>query len=347
MVASVQPSATSRAGTSPATPFPTPFPTPPAPSPAPSPAARFVGADVSKAWVDLADTTGRSLRTANTPEALAAAFAGPWAPAACAALAYEPTGGYERPLLAAAQSLGLPIRRLHPNRARAFARATGRLAKTDRIDAAVLAGLAAFTADEAAVPPPSPAQRALAELMARLTQLKDQRHAERCRAERAESPAVRASIAACLAVIEAQIAAMTQALDAAIAADADLARKAALLRSCKGVGPRACQAVLAWLPEIGTLNRRTVAALVGVAPITRHSGSALRAAAIAGGRKPLRDVLFMAALTASRHNPTFTAVYDRLRADGKPHKLALIAVLRKLVTVLNAMIRAGKPFKPA
>lgn len=314
---------------------------------APMPAACFVGVDVSKAWVDIADTQGRTARVANTLAALTAAFTGPFARQSCAGLAYEATGGYERPLLAAAQALGLPLRRVHPNRARAFARATGRQAKTDRIDATVLAAFAAFTAAETAPPPSSPAQRALAELMARLTQLKDQRHAEQCRAERAESPVVRTSIEVCLALVEAQIAALTQALDTAIAADVELARKAALLRTCKGVGPRTCHAVLAWMPEIGTLNRRTAAALVGVAPITRHSGSSLRAAAIAGGRKPLRDVLFMAALTASRHNPTFKAVYDRLRAAGKPHKLALIAVLRKLVTALNAMIQSGKPFQTA
>lgn len=211
----------------------------------------------------------------------------------------------------------------------------------------MLAALAAFTLEEAAPPLPDPAQRALAELMTRLTQLKDQRQAEQCRAHLAESPVVRSSIAASLALLDNQIAALAAALDATIAADAELARKAALLRSCKGIGPVTCQALLAWLPELGSLNRRTVAALVGVAPITCHSGSSTRSAAIAGGRKALRDVLFMAALTASRHNPVFQRFYDRLRQAGKPHKLALVAVLRKIVTTLNALVRTGKPFKPA
>ncbi|MEH3116956.1 MAG: IS110 family transposase [Methylorubrum populi] len=306
----------------------------------------FLGADVSKDWVDLADTRGRTARIDNTVAALTAALSKPhWR--ACANLVCEATGGYEWPLIEAATALGLPIRRIHPGRARAFARAQARLAKTDRIDAAVLAALAAFTVDEVAPPLPSPAQRALAELMTRLGQLKDQRQAEQCRAERTESTIVRASITASLALLDGQIAAIGAALDEAIAADAELARTAALLRTCKGVGPVACRALLAWLPELGRLNRRTVAALVGVAPITCHSGSSIRSASITGGRKALRDVMFMAALTASRHNPVFRRLYERLRQAGKPHKLALIAVVRKLVTTLNAMVRAGKTFQTA
>lgn len=284
---------------------------------------------------------------ANTVEALTTAVsAAPWRET-CVNLVCEATGGYERPLIAAATALGLPIRRIHPSRARAFARAKARLAKTDRIDAACLAALSAFTAEEASPPLPDPAQRALAELMTRLGQLKDQRQAELCRDALIENPLVKASIAESLALFDRQIAALTAALEAATAADADLARKAALLRSCKGIGPVACHALLARLPELGRLNRRTVAALVGVAPITCHSGSSIRSAAIAGGRKALRDVLFMAALTASRHNPVFARLYDRLRQAGKPHKLALVAVSRKIVVTLNAMIKTGKPFHPA
>lgn len=312
-----------------------------------TPSACFLGADVSKAWVDLADTTGRTAHVANTVDALTAALSDPRWREGCANLVCEATGGYERPLIAAATGLGLRIRRVHPSRARAFARAKARLAKTDRIDAACLAALSAFTAEEATPPLPDPAQSALAELMTRLGQLKDQRQAERCRAALVENPLVKQSIADSLAQLDAQITALTAALDAAVAADAELARKTALLRSCKGIGPVACHALLAWLPELGRLNRRTVAALVGVAPITCHSGSSIRSASIAGGRKALRDVLFMAALTASRHNPTFARVYDRLRQAGKPHKLALVAVLRKIVVTLNAMIRTGQTFKAA
>lgn len=201
----------------------------------------FIGVDVSKAWVDIADTTGRTMRVTNEAASLAAVFVGPWSRANCANLVCEATGDYERPLIAVAAALGLPLRRAHPNRVHAFAKAKAKLAKTDAIDA---------------------------------------------------------------------------------------------------------QVILAWLPEIGTLNRRTVAALVGVAPITRHSGSSIRTASIAGGRKALRDVLFMAALTASRHNSVFKTFYDRLRQNGKPHKVALVAVIRKLVTTLNAMAQTRQTFKP-
>lgn len=318
-----------------------------APLACPAPAsACFLGADVSKDWVDLADTSGRSARVDNTPAALSAALSRPhWH--CCANLVCEATGGYERALLSAATALGLPVRRIHPSRARAFARARGRLAKTDRIDAAVLAAMAAFTVGEIAPPLPSPAQQELAELMTRLGQLKHQRQAEQCRAQSTESPIVQRSIGASLAWLDSQIREIAAALDQAIAAEPDLARTAAILRTCKGIGPGACRALLAWLPELGSLNRRTVAALLGVAPITRHSGSSVRTAAIAGGRKPLRDLLFMAALSASRHNALFRNFYQRLRQAGKPHKLALIAVTRKLVTTLNAMVKDGKPFNPA
>lgn len=119
------------------------------------------------------------------------------------------------------------------------------------------------------------------------------------------------------------------------------------MRTCKGVGPKTAQAILAWLPEIGQLDRRKIAALVGVAPITQKSGTSVDHACIAGGRKPLRDILFMAALSASSHNPTFKAFRDRLKANGKPHKLIIVAVMRKLIVTLNAMIKSRSTFKPA
>lgn len=308
---------------------------------------RFIGIDVSKGWVDIADTTGRSTRVRNDATSLMRVFVGPWAPEACANVVCEATGGYERMLLQVACTLGLPLRRVHPNRARAFAKARARLAKTDELDAQMLAAFAAFTAAESAPPLPSPRQRELAELVSRLGQLKDQRHAERCRAGQVASPLVTASINAVLGALDEQIVALQKVVTGVIAADAKLARYAALMRSCKGVGPQTVQAVFAWLPEIGTLNRRKIAALVGVAPITRRSGSSINSAHIEGGRKPLRDVLFMAAFTASRHNPTFKAFYERLRAKGKPHKVALIAVTRKLITTLNAIIASQRSFTPA
>ena len=259
----------------------------------------------------------------------------------------EATGGYERPLMRVAAQLGLPLRRVHPNRARAFAKASARLAKTDAIDARMLARFAAFIADEPARPSPAPQTQTLAALVSRLDQLSDLRQSESCRAHQAHEASVKASIGAVIEVLDSQIDAIQHASDALIASDPILTEKASLLRSCKGVGPKNAQMILARLPEIGALDRRKIAALVGVAPITCKSGSSINRASIAGGRKPLRDTLFMAALCASSHNPTFIAFRDRLKANGKPHKLIIVAVIRKLIVTLNAMIKAKTPFKPA
>lgn len=303
----------------------------------------FVGVDVSKDWIDIADTAGRKLRVANEAAAIAAAFTGPWS--ACANMVCEATGGYERVLMRVATRLGLPLRRVHPNRARAFGRATARLASTDALDAQMLAKFAAFTAHEPRAPLPGAKAQELADMVSRLNQLTDLHQSESCRVKLAGSGKIKASIKAVLKVIEAQIDAMQEAIDAFIAEDPTLSENFTLMRSCKGVGPKSAQAILAMLPEIGNLNRREIAALVGVAPITKASGSSINRASIAGGRKALRDILFMAALSASSHNPTFKVFYERLRENGKPHKLALIAVLRKLITTLNAMIKSRQPFK--
>ena len=304
-----------------------------------------IGADVSKLWIDFCDTQGRAKRVDNRPDAIEAAFIGPWADVAL--VVCEATGGYERALMRAAEKLSLRLRRVHPSRARAFAQATGRLAKTDPLDAAILARFARFIIDEPAPPAPSAQAQELAAMVSRLNQLIDLRQSETCRAKLAPGKAIKASIDILLKAIGEQIAAMQQAIDAFIAADRVLAENARLLRSCKCIGPKSTQTILALLPEIGTLNRRKIAALVGVAPITRKSGSSIDHASIAGGRKALRDCLFMAALAARRHNPAFRAFGERLTANGKPHKVVVVAILRKMVTTLNAMIASRQTFKPA
>ncbi len=315
----------------------------PAPGERPIDEPLFIGVDVSKGWIDIADTQGRALRVANEETAIAAAFTGPWS--ACANIVCEATGGYERALMRVAKQRGLPLRRVHPNRARAFGQMTAKLAKTDALDARMLAGFAAFTAKEPPTALPEARTQELADMVSRLNQLTDLRQSESCRAQQAASAKTKASVEAVLKVLAAQIQAMQEAIDAFIAEDPTLSQNAKIMRSCKGVGPKSVQAILAMLPEIGALNRRKIAALVGVAPITKASGSSQNHASITGGRKALRDILFMAALTASKHNPVFRTFYERLRANGKPHKLALVAVLRKLVTTLNAMIKSRETFK--
>lgn len=305
----------------------------------------FVGVDVSKSWVDFADTHGNKQRVANQYAELKAALLGAWSN--CASMVCEATGGYERVLMLVASEVGAPLRRVHPNRARAFGQATARLAKTDALDARMLARFAAFTVHEPWAPLPDPKAQELADMVSRLTQMTDLHQSEACRVKMLVGPAIKSSILAVMKVIKAQIDVMQEAIDAFVAADPKLRESNKILRSCKGVGPKSAQAILGMLPEIGSLNRRKIAALVGVAPITKSSGSSLNQASITGGRKALRDILFMAALTASKHNPTFIAVYDRHRANGKPHKVALIAVLRKLITTLNAMMNSRQLFNPA
>ena len=200
----------------------------------------------------------------------------------------------------------------------------------------MLARFAAFIADEPARPSPAPQTQTLAALVSRLDQLSDLRQSESCRAHQAHEASVKASIGAVIEVLDSQIDAIQHASDALIASDPILTEKASLLRSCKGVGPKNAQMILARLPEIGALDRRKIAALVGVAPITCKSGSSINRASIARGRKPLRDTLFMAALRASSHNPTRIAFRNRLKANGKPHKLIIVAVIRHVAVPRRA-----------
>ena len=260
-------------------------------------------------------------------------------------MACEATGDYERALMRVAAKLDLPLRRVHPNRAHAFGRASVQLAKSDPLDAQTLRKLAAFTVNEPPTPLPSAQTPKLAAMVSRLIQLTDLRQAESCRAQQADDAQVKASIKAMIKALDAQMEAMQESIDAFIAKIPALAQNARLMRTRKGVGPKTTQAVLALLPEIGTLNRRKIAAIVGVDRITNKSGSSIDSAKIQGGRKPLRDIVFMAALSAKTHNPTFKAVYERLCAKGNPHKLALVAVMRKIITTLNAIAKSGQPFR--
>lgn len=306
----------------------------------------FIGADVSKRWVDLADTEGRHKRVGNDETSLAALFTGAWGCERSGRLVCEATGGYERPLVRVAERLGLPLCRVHPNRAHAFIKAFGPSAKTDKIDARLLAAYAQATRDEAVTVFPRETQQKLKDLVVRLQQLKALRHEETCRAQQTDRRAILASIHAMTAVIEEQITLVQAEIETCITADPALAHRYHLLRSCKGVGPQLAQSLLAYLPELGTLNRRKIAALVGVAPITKASGSSLNMAHIQGGRKALRDILFMASLSTARFNPPLSAVYTRLTARGKPAKLALTAVMRKLIITLNAMVKTDQLWEP-
>ncbi len=305
----------------------------------------FVGIDVSKARLDLArQDGGRAPPLPNTPDGharLVELLAG-WGPAL---VTVEATGGYERDLVMALQGAGIPVAVVNPRQVRDFARATGRLAKTDALDAALLARFAQSLRPPASPPVPE-AERRLAALVARRRQLVDMGAQERNRLEQARGTA-RASVERVLGLLQAELAGIDREIAGMVAADAELCGRAALLESVKGVGRRIAAVLLAELPELGRVEHKQIAALVGVAPMNRDSGTRHGSQHITGGRLGVRCALYMAALVAVRHNPPLRAYYKRLRDAGKPAKVALVAVMHKLVIILNAIVRDNKPWNPA
>jgi transposase len=307
--------------------------------------AAFVGIDVSKDHLDVhVRPTGAAARLANDEPGVAALVAR-MATLAPALVVLEATGGYEAPAVAALAAAGLPVVAVNPRQARRFAEATGRLAKTDRLDAAALAHFA-----EAVRPDPRPLPdadtHALAALVARRRQLLDMRTAERNRLPLA-APAVAKDIRAHVAWLDRRLAAADRDLAAAVQASPAWRATDDLLRSVPGVGPTVSRTLLAELPELGALSGRRIAALAGVAPVARDSGRKAGARRIAGGRAGARAALYMACLSAVRYNPALRAVYRRLRAAGKAAKVAQVAAMRKLLVILNAMVRDNRRWDPA
>ena len=308
-------------------------------------APRFAGLDVGKDHLDLQiRPDGTAARFANDDAGVAAAVAR-LAAAGPDRIVVEATGGYEAPVVAALAAAGLPVVVVNPRQARDFARATGRLAKTDRLDAAVLAEFA-----EAIRPPvrplPDADAQALAALVARRRQLVEMRTAEQNRLGLA-APGVARGIRDHIAWLDRQLDRVGRELAAAVEASPVWRAKDDLLQSAPGVGPVVSRTLLAELPELGTVSGRRIAALVGVAPVADDSGRHRGQRSIAGGRAGARSGLYMACLSAVRYNPVLRALYARLRAAGKPAKVALVAAMRKLVVILNAMLRDRRPWDPA
>ncbi len=245
---------------------------------------------------------------------------------------------------AALAGAGLPVAVVNPRQARDFAKATGRLAKTDALDAHALAHFA-----EAVQPParpvPNPAAEALGAVLARRRQLVEMLTAEQNRRHTAAT-AVRERIAAHLAWLEAELDDTNRDLARIISTDPAWRERDALLRSVPGVGPVLSTTLLAALPELGALTRHEVAALAGVAPLNRDSGTLRGKRTVWGGRAQLRAALYMGTLAAARFNPAIKAFYDRLCAAGKPKKVALVACMRKLLTILNAMLARRTRWQP-
>jgi transposase len=299
---------------------------------------RFVGIDVSKDHLDAhVRPDGVARRFANTAAGhdQLVAFLTPLAPSR---VVLEATGGYQRAAVAALADAALPVRVAPPARVRAFATALGRVAKTDALDAAVLAEFAERMPPDAR-PLPAAATQELQALLARRRQVVGMRTMERNRLQQATSAAVRASIAAVLAVLDGQVGEADRAVAEAVAADPVWVAKEEALRAVCGVGPVVSRTLLAELPELGTLTREQVAALAGLAPMNRDSGAYRGRRATRGGRVAVRTVLFLAAQSARRWHPTLAAFAGRLEAKGKAAKVILVAVARKLVVILNAILR--------
>src|SRR3954453_11285790 len=306
----------------------------------------FVGIDVSKHRLDIHLRPSGEGFTRDPGEEEAPALVARLVALAPALVVLEATGGLEVGLAAALAAAGLPVAVVNPRQVRAFARATGRLAKTDRLDAAAIARFA-----EAVRPPvrplPDEATRRLGALVARRRQLLEMLTAERNRRYAAD-PALHEGIDAHLHWLGEALAAIERDLGTAVRESAVWRAKEALLRSVPGVGPVSARTLLAELPELGSLTRRQAAALVGVAPFSRDSGKMRGKRTVGGGRATLRACLYMAAVAAARGaNPPIAAFYERLRRAGKPSKLALTACMRKLVVTLNAMLRTGTAWKRA
>ena len=309
----------------------------------------FFGVDVSQDWLDIADTgqPGRTRRIDNIPDAIAAWVAS-LDPARIGLVAFEPTGGLERLLRRALVAAGIAFARVHPNEVVAFRASRGIKAKTDTIDANLLALFAEQELNTRGLAPLVEADDALRDMTARRRQLVETRHAEQCRASRASTPAVKRNIQAVLRLLTAQLDDIERAIAAHIKATPGLARAARNLQSFKGCGPVLAATLLGEVPELGRLSGKEIAALIGLAPRTCQSGKSTRRAITGHGRPGVRQVLFNAARCAIRWNAPMRAFFERLTTQNKrPGKVALTAVMRKILVTLNAIARDGTPWNGA
>jgi transposase len=308
-----------------------------------TPAATYVGIDVAKDHLDVhVRPTGLAVRVANDEAGLATLVAR-LADLRPAALVLEATGGYEVPVVAALAAAGLTPAVVNPRQVRRFAEGVGRLAKTDPLDAAVLAHFAEAVRPEPR-PVPDAAARALGDLLARRRQLVGMRVSEQHRLPTAAGP-IRTNIQRHIDYLDRQVRAIEADLAAAVKASPVWRERDELLQSVPGVGPQVSRTMLAELPELGTAPGRQLAALCGLAPFNRDSGRRCGPRSIRGGRAHVRAALYQAAVVAMRFNAPLKAVYERLLARGKAKKVALIAVARRLLVILNALVRTRTPWR--
>lgn len=304
----------------------------------------YAGIDVSKDHLDVAETGRTPWRVDQTPEGIASLVAH-WQADPPQTVVLEATGGYETAAATALSAVGIPVAVVNPRHVRAFAQATGRLAKTDRVDAQVLAHFAAAVRP-AVRPLPTAQADALSSLVVRRRQLIDMLVAEKNRRQQAP-PSVRPGITAHIRYLEAEVARVDKDLHQAVQESPLWRVQEDLLRSVPGIGPLTAVVLLAELPELGTLDRKKIAALVGVAPFAQDSGRLHGKRTCWGGRAGVRTTLYMATLAALRCNPVIRAFYTRLVGAGKAPKAALTACMHKLLTILNAMVKHHHLWQPA
>lgn len=304
----------------------------------------YIGIDVAKATLDICTADGETWQTPNDDRAMEA-LCERIAALDPTLIVLESSGGYELRVAAALATAGLPVAIVGGRQIRRYAQALSILAKTDRIDARVLVRFAA-TVQPPVRALPDGATRALEALITRRRQLVGMMTAEQNRLETAV-PAMRKEIKAHLGWLRRQVAKIDQAIDDDVRQSPIFRAKDDLLRSVPGVGDATSRTLIALLPELGTLDRKRIASLVGVAPFNRDSGTLRGRRSVWGGRARVRSVLYMAALVGTRHNPILKDFYRRLRDAGKPAKVALVACMRKLLTILNAIVRDSRAWDAA
>ena len=307
--------------------------------------ARLCGCDVSKDHIDgCLLPSNQVLRCANQADAIDA-FLATLQQQDVSLVVVEASGGYERGLVEALWQAGLPVAVVNPRQVRDFARACGQLAKTDLIDARIIASFAIAIAPE----PSAPVDDMLIKLKALVTrrrQLVGMRKAEKTRLPQCRDNDLKASILDMIALLSDRIDRLEGQIRTLLKTHPVTAQRHDLLTSMKGIGPVTAAMLIAELPELGQLTRRQIAALLGLAPLNRDSGLMRGRRKIWGGRKALRNQLYMPALTAARSNPTMRRLYTRMERDGKPHKVILTAIMRKMIVTLNAMMKTGNHWKP-
>ena len=301
------------------------------------------GIDVGKAQLDVSVAEGPVRGFANNTTSITALVR--WLQrAGVTVVVCEPTGGYERQVVRRLQATPLPVVVAHPNKVRAFARACGEEAKTDRLDAQVLSRFGTVFALEG-TPAPSPERALLQDVLRRRQQLVDQRVQEHNRLDKGLSVDAKRSIARHLRWLDKEIKRLDQEYQAALQRSQRLQQRAQLLGSMRGVGELTAATLTAFLPELGQLSGKALTALAGLAPWSRDSGQQRGYRAIRGGRSVVRRALYLAALSAVRHDNSLRSFYHGLRQRGKPGKVALVAVMRKMLLHLNAIVRRGTPWQ--